>query len=109
MVDMNFRRLAQAVGFREPEWGTEPRCPLFAACELGGEVGEVLNEVKKLDRWKKGLVGGKELSDDLADELGDVVICCELLARKYGIDLGQAVATKFNKTSEKHGMKTKIL
>ncbi|CDP51964.1 hypothetical protein [Devosia sp. DBB001] len=53
---------------------------------IGGEVGEALNIVKKLNRERDGIIGNQkvasELLDDLADELADVVIYCDLtLAR----------------------------
>lgn len=75
----------------------------FSVIELGGEVGELLNEVKKLLRFRNGMVGGKDNMQDIADELGDVVVCCSLLANKLGMDLGDITARKFNKTSDKHG------
>ena len=108
---LTFDQLARATTARNPEWGDTNRTPEFRACELAGEVGEVCNEVKKLARFRMGLVGGKttcEGRDDLADELGDVVICCELLASQFGIDLGEAVHRKFNKTSFKHDFSTFI-
>ena len=39
----------------------------------------------------------------LADELADVVIYLDILAAQLGIDLGDAVMKKWNKTSEKVG------
>ena len=108
MSQLTFDQLSDAVTVRDPEWGSTPRSAAFATIELAGEVGEVCNEVKKLERTRLNLVGGKTDKTDLADELGDVVICCELLARKYGIDLGHAVLGKFNKTSLKHDFKTFI-
>lgn len=44
----------------------------------------------------------------MADELADVIIAADLVASELGIDLGQAVADKFNATSRKHGMATLI-
>lgn len=40
----------------------------------------------------------------LADELADVVIYLDILAAQLGIDLGEAVMKKWNKTSEKVGV-----
>jgi NTP pyrophosphatase (non-canonical NTP hydrolase) len=77
--------------------------PLFAAVELAGEVGEAMNVVKKLAREQLGWTGSRATVDDLRDELADVVICADLLAIRYGIDLGAAVVAKFNKTSEQRG------
>ena len=72
---------------------------LFRAVELGGEVGELLNLIKKRERAILGGGGTVDMAP-IADELADVVICADLLA----MDLGIAVETKFNKTSDKVGL-----
>ncbi len=77
--------------------------PLFFATELGGEVGEALNEVKKLEREKLGWKGSRTTVENLADELADVVICAQNLAICYGIDLQESIIRKFNATSVKVG------
>jgi len=82
--------------------------PLFFATELGGEVGEALNEVKKLEREKLGWKGSRTTVDKLADELADVVICAQNLAHCYGIDLQEAIVRKFNATSDKVGYPQKL-
>ena len=76
----------------------------FHAMELGGEVGEVLNVVKKLEREAKGWRGSRATVADLTEELGDVLICLDKLAALYGIDLAAAAAAKFNATSDKVGL-----
>lgn len=76
--------------------------PLFWAVELGGEVGEILNVVKKLVREELGWRGSRATVQDLADEIADGIICLDSLARHYGIDLASAVTAKFNATSEKN-------
>lgn len=89
---------------RAEEWmeGTASD-PLFWATEFGGECGEVLNEVKKLRREELGWRGSRTTVDKLADEIGDAIISLDAIARHYGIDLIDAVAGKFNKTSKKNG------
>lgn len=77
--------------------------PLFWATEFGGEAGEVLNEVKKLRREELGWRGSRTTLNKLSDEIGDAIISLDAIARHYGIDLVDAVAGKFNKTSEKNG------
>lgn len=74
----------------------------FNTIELAGETGELCDAVKKYLRFKRGMVGGIEDLTPVKEELGDVVICCSLLATTLGIDLGEAVREKFNKTSEKY-------
>lgn len=147
--------------------------------ELFGEVGELCNVVKKLERERLGLPGSLASLADLAAEIADVVICvdlvaltsenrefdlevieseacgvhyatspdfsilrrlnsncsilsenlfgsrsnlsrvqqndmtraiecCSVLSSKYGIDLKEAVQNKFNATSEKVGLKTRL-
>ena len=104
---MTFEALQIANRERGKVWGKGRDIPaLFHAVELAGEVGELLNEIKKQARYELGIAGGihpEEALPRITDEIGDVVICCSLLANKLGIDLGKAVADKFNKTSEKHG------
>ncbi len=81
---------------------------IFHATELGGEVGEVLNVVKKLHREAMGWRGSRATIADLSDEIGDVLICLDKLAAHYGIDLATATAAKFNATSDKVGLPHKL-
>jgi len=68
--------------------------PLEWAGAVCGEAGELANKCKKLKR-------GQDIpSREIADELADVVIYCDLLAQKLNIDLGEAVRHKFNERSE---------
>lgn len=107
--------LDQAITKRRPEWfhklGTNEQTEIslsFRGCELAGEAGEACNEIKKLERTRLGMAGGKDDTTDLAKELGDVVICAALVAREAGIDLDTAVREKFNETSDKYGFETKL-
>ena len=86
----------------------QPSDPLFWAVELGGEVGEALNDVKKLRREELGWVGSRTTIEHLEGELADVYICLDAVARHYGIDLEAAIRRKFNETSDKHGLPHKI-
>lgn len=101
-------KIKEALLNRNSEWGSVSPGALFRAVELGGEAGEALNEVKKLERTKLGMVGGKTDIQPLADELGDVIISAILLAIEYDLDLEKCAIDKFNKTSQKHGFKTRI-
>lgn len=100
-----FEDLAAANLARAKQWNPSglPMSREFAAIELAGEVGEVCNIVKKFSRAAHGIAGGREDYAALCDELADVVICTDLLAMRFGIDLAAAVVRKFNATSEKHG------
>ena len=65
-----------------------------------GELGEYANLRKKVER---GDVTMEEARPMLADELADVVIYLDILAAQLGVDLGEAVMSKWNRTSEKVG------
>jgi NTP pyrophosphatase (non-canonical NTP hydrolase) len=94
-----------------PHLTREPRKTdgIFHAVELGGEVGEVLNVVKKLHREEMGWRGSRASKEQLAEEIGDVLICLDKLAAHYGIDLAEATARKFNATSEKVGLPHRLI
>lgn len=74
--------------------------------ELAGEVGELCNIVKKIERERLGIVGSRASIDNLADELADVVIVADLIAAIAGINLEAAVCRKFNHTSKARGFLT---
>ncbi len=69
---------------------------------LTGEVGEAANLIKKKRR------GEPVATADIADELADAVTYLDLLAARLGIDLGQAVALKFNAVSERVGSPVRL-
>jgi NTP pyrophosphatase (non-canonical NTP hydrolase) len=80
----------------------------FRCLELAGEVGEVANAVKKIMRHQLGMVGGSADDTNLKEEIGDVLISLELLARSFNYDLWQCAVEKFNKTSDKNGFPIKM-
>lgn len=100
----NRRRCEASNGFNHPlsswslsDWMTA----------LTGEVGEAANIVKKLNRVRDGIPGNdktpEQLRADLADELADAFIYLDLTAQAAGIDLPDAVRSKFDRTSAKIG------
>jgi NTP pyrophosphatase (non-canonical NTP hydrolase) len=98
--------LRQKNNERQKLWpGSENVNVLFRAVEFAGEAGEVANAVKKVYRSQNGIIGNNkdinDLMENLIEEIGDVLITIDLLANEYGIDLEQAVKSKFNKTSKK--------
>lgn len=102
-------KLQDACKRRHQEWGKGSDIDLsFRGLELAGEVGEVCNELKKLERVRLGLVGGKTDLDDLKEELADVLICVGLIAMDLDIDLGPEIQKKFDKTSQKYDLKTRF-
>lgn len=94
---------------------SEPWTGADWATAFGGETGEALNVVKKLRRLETAVTLGPidetdrdKLIADLADELADTVTYADLLADHYDIDLGAAVAEKFNRVSERQGFPERL-
>ena len=109
MRSLSFIDLRMADMARQKVWDpTDQITPTYRATELAGEVGEACNVVKKLERERLGIRGSRATKEQLAEELADVIICVDLLAMEFGIDLGEAVRTKFNATSEKYGLPTRL-
>lgn len=86
---------------RDAEWNPKRALSLsFRGCELGGEIGEAQNILKKLERERLGLVGSRATVEELGEELADGIICIDLIAMEFpSIDLINCVVKKFNKTS----------
>src|SRR6185312_713091 len=73
---VKFKSLREANAARQLEWDSGGKLDgLFKATELGGEVGEALNVVKKLERERMGLPGSRDTIEHLGQELADVLIC----------------------------------
>ncbi len=84
-VPVFYKTLREANTVRQQEWDTGGDIDLsYAGCELAGEVGEAV---------ELGIVvaATRKLVKGLDDELGDVVICCDLIARRLDIELKTVV------------------
>lgn len=104
---ITFNVLRDANRRRQQEWpGNEKADTAFRALELAGEAGEVAEAIKKFLRAERGIKGSTATREDIAAEMGDLLVSLDLLADSLGIDLGGAVRSKFNATSEKYGMRT---
>ena len=71
----------------------------FLALALCGEAGELANLIKK--RWRDGA----DLSEEVCDEIADIRVYLELLAKCFGIEsekLDLRVKQKLEKVAEKH-------
>jgi NTP pyrophosphatase (non-canonical NTP hydrolase) len=101
--------LRRANEARQNEWDPSDLITLaFRGVELAGETGEACNVIKKLERERLGLRGPRDTVTHLAEELADIIICTDLVAMSSGVDLSAAVRSKFNATSEKVGLKTRL-
>lgn len=94
---------------RQQEWDAKDELSLsYKANELAGEIGEVCNAVKKLERERLGLKGSRITMQEVEDEFGDAMICLDLLADRLGIDLGVVARNKFNRTSAALGFQSRL-
>lgn len=76
----------------------------FLALALCGEAGELANMVKK--RWRDGA----DLSEEIKDEIADIRVYLELLAKCFGIEgtkLDERVQVKLAKVVKKHKARLK--
>lgn len=81
---------------------------LYFTTGLAGELGELCNLIKKLERRR---VGGPDVGNSiavhqinkakLAEEIGGTLIYLDLVASLLEIDLESATTETFNKVSEK--------
>lgn len=100
-----FAALRRANADRQDLWcvGTGVPDLAFRGLELAGEAGELANVVKKIERERLGWPGSRATVADAAAELGDVVICADLIATQLGLQLDRCVIDKFNQTSVDRG------
>lgn len=71
----------------------------FLALALCGEAGELANKIKK--RWRDGV----KLEEEIRDEIADIRVYLELLAKQFGIEgekLDERVQSKLAKVVERH-------
>jgi len=106
---LSFSKLRRSNIERQHEWDSDDKISLsYRGNELAGETGEACNIIKKIERERLGIKGSRATKDQLAEELADIVICTDLIAMHEGIDLAKAVREKFNTTSKKVGLKTRL-
>lgn len=95
---------------RHKEWDPGNKIDAsYRGNELAGETGEACNVIKKLERERLGIHGSRDTVEHLGQELADVVICADLVAMQYGINLTKEVALKFNQTTDKMGLQTRMV
>lgn len=72
---------------------------------LSGEVGELGNFIKKINRGDFTL---EEVREQVEDEFGDIQTYLDIFATRCGINLASATANKFNKVSDKQDLDIKL-
>lgn len=106
---LSFSKLRRSNIERQHEWDSDSQISLsYRGNELAGETGEACNIIKKLERERLGIKGSRATREELAEELSDIIICVDLIAMHEGIDLEESVRNKFNATSKKVGLKTRL-
>lgn len=92
--------------------GIDDKPLLFWATAVGGETGELLNFIKKLERGDydtdKHSPSYIKFEQNVSDEVADIVIYLDMLMQKLGLDLGSAIIQKFNRTSNEKNVPFKL-
>lgn len=102
----NVSRLKEFPGHRENEdqWTANDW-----AVALVGEVGELCNKLKKIRRGVPNPGDQLPSRQEIVDELADCQMYLDLLAANLTVDLAEATRSKFNRTSDAFGLKTRML
>ncbi len=92
----NIARQEEVEKFRNSDW----KLSAWSNAVLG-ELGEAANIIKKMERkdFDSDPVKMAEAKAKLADELADVQCYLDILARKAGVNLGEATISKWNEVS----------
>ncbi len=91
------------------EW--EPQMWGLAMCGEAGECANALKKLKRLDMSIQQKAVSKKREDivkDVAMEIGDEVVYCDLLAQRLGWTLEQCVIQTFNRISEREGFPERL-
>lgn len=78
------------------------------AAAIGAVSGGICNTVKKLERERRGWPGSRATKTQLETSLISLGGIIGQVAALYRVDLATAVAVKFNRTSEKVGLATRL-
>ena len=120
---MNIKEFEEkSVARARDDFGTDKAGGLYYGTALAGELGELLNLVKKIERAKISsksaaqntghTVKAADITKEMMeDEVGGVMAYLILLTHEYGIDLEDATIKTFNTVSKeinsKHFLTTK--
>lgn len=113
--DLGLHELAKINRARSDRWhkGGSPWTLADWSNALCGEAGELANVIKKIRRHDTGIINDNapprsELLRMAGEELADVILYADLMARALSVDLADAVRNKFNKVSEKYGFEERL-
>ena len=88
--------------------------PMEWGAATAGELGELCNVLKKIKRYDMEIQQNatSESRDQLVsmamDEIADTLCYLDLVASSLGIDISQAVVSKFNRISDREGLPQRI-
>ena len=109
VAGLSLSELQRAHIERQEEWCPDQKPDLsFRGNEMAGEVGEACNVIKKLERERHGWRGSRATKEQLAEELADVIHTAVLCSITAGIDIETATIAKFDATSEKNDLSSRI-
>lgn len=117
ILGLTFAELRAINGDRCRRWhyGGEPWISVDWSNAVAGEAGELCNKVKKLRRLETAVdqhgvdeSSSSALLEQIAEEIADVVLYCDLTADFFGLSLEEIVKAKFNKVSDKRGYPHKL-
>lgn len=77
--------------------------------DLGIEIGNVSNTIKKQERERFGMVGARGSLDDMMRNLDEIVQIVHRIGECFGQAAHSCVASKFNLTSRKYGLATMMV
>jgi NTP pyrophosphatase (non-canonical NTP hydrolase) len=110
MTTRDMNRVARACADDSRRWFPEvhshyQRQIVHLALGLGGEVGELLNLVKKVNRGQSDLFADNldKVSVELGEELADVLIYALILAHVAGYDPANLIFQKRIKNEQRFG------
>jgi NTP pyrophosphatase (non-canonical NTP hydrolase) len=81
-----------------------------------GEMGEVCDGIKKLNRMRMGVhsnnvrsqVSEADMKKHILKEIGDTVTYLDLLAQRMGSDVESCLRAAFNSVSQREGLEERI-
>lgn len=113
-MNLDFKKFSEVNANRAVEgFKTYKNVPItYWTTALSGEMGELCNMVKKMERVAHGGIDGgssytaKDITPEmLKEEIGGIGIYLDLLSTLLGISLEEAIVDTFNSKSEKYGFK----